>query len=217
MADKPNYDLMVLLDPEAPEERRAELIEQIRAQIQSGDATLKGDADWGMRRLAYEIDHRVEAQYHLFQFEASPDVLNSLDRSLSIEDAVLRFRTIRLPGEAPDQTPQAPPQTSFESGRREGREGRGRDGRDDRGERRGPETPTEDAPPASEAVEAPAAETPAEAPAVAPAEAPAEAAPAVPAEAAPEAAPEAAAVAPEAAETPASEQPSQGEPPPENA
>jgi small subunit ribosomal protein S6 len=206
MADKPNYDLMVLLDPEAPEERRAELIEQIRAQIQSGDATLKGDADWGMRRLAYEIDHRVEAQYHLFQFEASPDVLNSLDRSLSIEDAVLRFRTIRLPGEAPEQTPPAPPQTSFESGRREGRESRGRDGRDDRGERRGPETPTEDAPADSEAVEAPAAEVPA-------AEAPAEAAPEVPAEAEPEAA----AVAPEAAEAPVAEQPSQGEPPPENA
>ena len=125
MADKPNYDLMVLLDPEAPEERRAELIEQIRGQIQSGDATLKGDADWGMRRLAYEIDHRAEAQYHLFQFEAVPDVLSSLDRSLSIEDAVLRFRTIRLPGEAPEETPPAPPQTSFESGR--GRP-RGRDG-----------------------------------------------------------------------------------------
>jgi small subunit ribosomal protein S6 len=120
---------MVLLDPEAPEERRAQLIEQIRGQIQSGESSLKGDADWGMRRLAYEIDHRTEAQYHLFQFEAAPDVLASLDRSLSIEDAVLRFRTIRLPGDAPEQTPQAPPQSSFESGRREGR-------RDDRGERR---------------------------------------------------------------------------------
>jgi small subunit ribosomal protein S6 len=163
MADKPNYDLMVLLDPEAPEERRAQLIEQIRGQIQSGDATLKGDADWGMRRLAYEIDHRAEAQYHLFQFEASSDVLSSLDRSLSIEDAVLRFRTIRLPGEAPAETPQAPPQTSFESGRREGREGRGRD---DRGDRR-PETRTEDAPPDAE-IAAPPAEAPAETAAVAP-------------------------------------------------
>lgn len=133
MSEKASYDLMVLLDPEAPEERRAQLIEQIRGQINSGDGSLAGDADWGMRRLAYEIDHRNEAQYHLFQFEAGPDVLRSLDRSLSIEDAVLRFRTIRLPGKAPEETPPAPPQTSFESGRREGR------GRDDRGDRRPPE------------------------------------------------------------------------------
>ena len=195
MAEKPNYDLMVLLDPEAPEERRTELIEQIRGQIQSGDATLKGDADWGMRRLAYEIDHRVEAQYHLFQFEASRDVLNTLNRSLSIEDAVLRFRTIRLSGAAPDETPQAPPQTSFESGRREGGRDGGRDGRgrDDRGDRR-PEAPSEDASPETNAaVPAPVAETPV---------------------AVPESAP---APVAESAEPPPAEPPPAAEPPPESA
>jgi len=190
MTEKASYDLMVLLDPEAPEERRAQLVEQIRGQIQSGEATLNGDADWGMRRLAYEIDHRTEAQYHLFQFEAAPAVLSSLDRSLSIDDAVLRFRTIRLPGKAPEQTPPAPPQTTFESGRREG--GRGRDDRGERGERgdrRGPEQRSEGPAegPSQEPEAAPAAGPP-EAPASAPAEAAAEAAEpqAAPAAAAPE-------------------------------
>jgi small subunit ribosomal protein S6 len=161
---------MVLLDPEAPEERRSQLIEQIRGQIQSGDAALKGDADWGMRRLAYEIDHRTEAQYHLFQFEAAPDVLASLDRSLSIEDAVLRFRTIKLPGEAPEQTPQAPPQSSFESGRREGR-------RDDRGDRRPESAEGETEEPAAEGgAEEPAAQGGTEEPAAEEAPIPAESA-----------------------------------------
>jgi small subunit ribosomal protein S6 len=100
------YDLLVLLDPEAPEERRDELLAQIKRQIDSGDATLKGDADWGMRRLAFEIDHRREAQYHLFQFQAAADLLAQLDRSLSIEDGVLRHRIIRLPDEPPEITPK---------------------------------------------------------------------------------------------------------------
>ncbi len=162
MPEKPSYDLMVLLDPEATDERRAELIDQIRKQIESGDASLKGDADWGMRRLAYEIDHRGEAQYHLFQFQAAADVLRELNRTLSIEDAVLRFRTIRLPGPAPEETPKAPPQTSFEGGRRESR---GRD-RDDRRPSEAPEEAPSEAP--AEA----AAEAPAEAPAPAPEPAP---------------------------------------------
>jgi small subunit ribosomal protein S6 len=106
MAEARYYDLMVLLDPEAPEERRTELVEQIKRQIDSGDATLSGDADWGMRRLAFEIDHRREAQYHLFQFQAAADLLAQLDRTLSIEDAVLRHRIIRLPGEPPETTPR---------------------------------------------------------------------------------------------------------------
>jgi len=101
------YDLFVLLDPEAPEERRAAIVEQVKRQIDSGGASLKGDADWGMRRLSYEIDHRREAQYHLFQFEGTPEVLTQLDRSLSIDDSVLRHRIIRLPA-APETTPSAP-------------------------------------------------------------------------------------------------------------
>jgi small subunit ribosomal protein S6 len=154
MTEKASYDLMVLLDPEAPEERRTEIVGRIRGQIESG-ATLKGDADWGMRKLAYEIDHRTEAQYHLYQFESAPDLLATLDRGLSIDDAVLRFRIIRLPGDAPEQTPAAPPQTSFESGRREGR---GRDDRrDDRGDDRVVEAPAEQA---AEEAAAPAEQAP---------------------------------------------------------
>jgi small subunit ribosomal protein S6 len=179
MPPKPNYDLMVLLDPEAPEDARAAILERIKGQLESGDATLKGDSDWGMRRLAYEIDHRTEAQYHLFQFEAAPDVLNELDRSLSIDDVVLRFRTIRLPGEAPEVPPPAPPHAPPERPRREDR---GR--RDDRGRdsERPPRQPEEEPAPEADAEMARAEQTAAP-----------EAAPEAPPEAAPEATPEPAA------------------------
>jgi small subunit ribosomal protein S6 len=107
----PFYDLFVLLDPEAPEERRTAIVEQVKRQIDSGGASLKGDSDWGMRRLSYEIDHRREAQYHLFQFEGTPEVLTELHRALSIDDSVLRHRIIRLPV-APETTPGAPDEPS---------------------------------------------------------------------------------------------------------
>jgi small subunit ribosomal protein S6 len=186
-----SYDLFVLLDPEIPEERRTAIVERVRSQIGSGGATLKGDADWGMRRLSYEIDHRREAQYHLFQFEGTREVLTELDRSLSIEDAVLRHRIIRLPGEAPEVTPrpsEEPPRRAGED--RPGREG-GRDRRED-------ETADE---PAEVAAAAPAAEgepVQAETATAAP-----EAAPAAP-EAAP-APPEPAAAPAEAVPEPAAE------------
>ena len=128
MAPTPAYDLLVLLDPEVPEERRTALVQQIKQQIDSGDATLKGDADWGMRRLAFEIDHRREAQYHLFQFEAAPDLLTQLNRSLSIDDSVLRHRIIKLPGEAPEVTPRP----AEEAPRRPDDRERPRDRRDER-------------------------------------------------------------------------------------
>ena len=111
MAEQPAYDLFVLIDADAPEERRAQIVDDVKKQIAAGDGELKGDADWGVRKLAYEIDHRTEAYYHLFQLEAPAELLNQLEHSLAIDDAVLRHRVIRLPKGAPDRPPAEPSAT----------------------------------------------------------------------------------------------------------
>ena len=100
------YDLMLMLDPNATDERRAEILESVQSSIEA-DGKLVGVHDWGSRRMAFEIDHRGEAAYHLFQFEAEPELLERLNRSLRIADGVLRFRTIRLkPGSPPPARPR---------------------------------------------------------------------------------------------------------------
>jgi small subunit ribosomal protein S6 len=109
MPEKPAYDLLVLIDADAPEERRMAVIEGVKKQIDGGDGALKGDVDWGVRRLAYEIDHRPEAYYHLFQLEAAPSLLKQLEHSLAIDDVVLRHRVIRLTGPPPATPPRPAP------------------------------------------------------------------------------------------------------------
>ena len=101
------YDLMLMLDPNAPEERQNEVLSNVESMIQSG-GTLVGRHDWGVRRMSFEIDHRPEAAYHRFQFETdSNELLERLDHSLKIADGVLRFRHIRLkPGAPPPPVPR---------------------------------------------------------------------------------------------------------------
>ena len=98
------YDLMLMLDANAPDERHQEIVREVRSTIESG-GELVGSHDWGTRRLAYEIDHRRDAGYHLFQFQGSPELIERLDRSLKIMDGVLRFRTIRLKPGSPPPSP----------------------------------------------------------------------------------------------------------------
>ena len=101
------YDLMLMLDPNAPDERHPEIVGDVQSMIESG-GTLVGSHDWGTRRMAFEIDHRREAGYHLFQFEGTNELLERLDHALKITDGVLRFRIIRLkPGSPPPPTPRA--------------------------------------------------------------------------------------------------------------
>jgi small subunit ribosomal protein S6 len=108
------YDLMVLIDASAPNERRQAIVGEIENMLGSG-GTITSTHDWGSRRLAYEIDHRPEAAYHLWQFESEPELLDRLARSLRIMDGVLRHRIIRqLPGSPPVPPSPEPPRARRE-------------------------------------------------------------------------------------------------------
>ena len=101
------YDLMLLLDPNAADERREEILGNVRTMIESG-GTVVGEHDWGTRRMTFEIDHREEAAYRLIQFEGDTALLERLDHSLKIADGVLRFRTMGVkPGSPPPPMPRA--------------------------------------------------------------------------------------------------------------
>jgi small subunit ribosomal protein S6 len=89
------YDLMLLLDPNAPEGRDEQILGDVDAAIAAA-GTLIGRHDWGLRRMTFEIDHRPEAAYYLFQFEGGTDLLDRLNHMLKITDGVLRFRIIKL-------------------------------------------------------------------------------------------------------------------------
>ena len=66
------YEIMLLLDPELPEERANEVIKRIRTSVEGAKGSWDGHEPWGRRRLAYEIDHKGEAVYHLLLFTAAP-------------------------------------------------------------------------------------------------------------------------------------------------
>jgi small subunit ribosomal protein S6 len=102
----PLYDLMLLLDSDAPSDRRAEILRNVESTI-SGQGSIERNDDWGVRTLAYEIDHRTEAEYHLIQFTGRPDLLEVLQRNLKVTDGVIRHRIIRVrPGTPPPPTPR---------------------------------------------------------------------------------------------------------------
>ncbi len=125
------YDLMLLLDPEAPEDRRIAILSNVQTAIEDAGA-LGIVQDWGQRKMTFEIDHRPEAEYHLFQFEANDNaLLDRLDHNLKITDGVLRFRIIKQkPGMPEPAVPR--PEAGSERGARDERERPGRGAREGR-------------------------------------------------------------------------------------
>jgi small subunit ribosomal protein S6 len=101
------YELVLMLDPEMPEERREQIASEARRRIESGGA-LKHDTAWGMRKLAYEIRQRTEADYRYFRFETDGALLDELNHNLRIADGVLRFRIFKVDAGSPAIVPPAP-------------------------------------------------------------------------------------------------------------
>ena len=209
------YELVLMLDPESPDEQRDKIASDARGRIESS-GSLKAEKAWGLRKLAYEIEKRNEADYRFFRFETESPLLDELNHNLRITDGVLRFRIFKVDPDSPVIEPGPPVSLAgASSGRPGGRGGRGRrDEYEDRGDDSFSPPPPAAAPAAAAATQEPAPSPDEPAPA---AEEPAPAAeePAPAAEATAPAAPAAATESPAAAPEPAAATPeAPAEPPP---
>jgi small subunit ribosomal protein S6 len=125
-----HYELVLMLDPEAADEAREKLAGDVRQQIE-GAGTLDRADVWGLRKLAYEIKQRNEADYRYYRFQGEPALLESLDHNLKITDGVLRFRIFKVEPESPANPPPAIERPMAVEGARPDREDRPRRGRRD--------------------------------------------------------------------------------------
>jgi small subunit ribosomal protein S6 len=108
-----DYEIMLLLDAELSEERAAAIIQRIQDSVAAAQGSWDGHEPWGRRRLAFEIDHKGEAVYHLLLFSAPAETLAEIVRVLKITDGVIRHGAFRrVKGghtKAPAQIPAAAP------------------------------------------------------------------------------------------------------------
>jgi small subunit ribosomal protein S6 len=100
------YELVLMLDPGQDAPARDAVAGEAKKQIEA-KGTLKHENVWGLRKLAYEIKQRNEADYRWFRFEAPNELLEELDHNLKIADGVLRFRIFKVDADTPVMVPPA--------------------------------------------------------------------------------------------------------------
>jgi small subunit ribosomal protein S6 len=90
------YELMLVLKPDAPDERSQAVIDRTTRQIVAAGGQIVKVAPWGRRRLAYPIDRYREGSYQIIVFEAPAPALAELERSLLITEEVIRHLVTRV-------------------------------------------------------------------------------------------------------------------------
>jgi small subunit ribosomal protein S6 len=93
------YEVMVILEPSLEESQVQQVINRSTELLTGRDARVNKVEKWGKRRLAYELNHRTEGYYVLFDVTSEPAPMDDLDRQLRLADDVIRHKIVRIPDE----------------------------------------------------------------------------------------------------------------------
>lgn len=91
------YELMVIFDSGLEDLAIDEQVKSVTGQIGTRGASVASTDRWGRRRFAYEINHRSEGYYVVWELTSDGADLEGLERFLRIADEVVRHKLVRLP------------------------------------------------------------------------------------------------------------------------
>ena len=93
------YEAMVIFDADLDEAVIRGVIDRSLDIVRTGGGEPGGVDHWGKRRFAYELKHRWEGYYVVFQARSEPPAMDELHRVLSLADEVIRHKVLRIPEE----------------------------------------------------------------------------------------------------------------------
>ncbi len=90
MAASRDYDLGMIINPEAGDEQARAIVDRVTTTVAgTGGQVVRVNAQ-GRRRLAYPIDHHRDGLYFFFDLIMPPEGVTELDRLLRVNEDVVR-------------------------------------------------------------------------------------------------------------------------------
>lgn len=89
------YELVVVINPEIPEEDVPAAIERVTTAVTTRGGEVDDVTPWGRRKLAYPINRHVEGNYILTNIKLDPLRAHELESGFAISDDILRHMLIR--------------------------------------------------------------------------------------------------------------------------
>ena len=96
MAEKRIYEVVFIIDPDAPDEETKRLTENLQTIVTDQGGTITKSEVMGRRQLAYQIGRKNEGVYVLFEIEGTGREIAELERRMRVSDQVIRYLTVRV-------------------------------------------------------------------------------------------------------------------------
>ncbi len=90
-----NYETVFILTPVLSDAQMKETVEKFKKLLTDEGAEIVNEEDWGLRKLAYNIDKKTTGFYTFLEFSADPSVIEKLEVNFRRDERVVRFLTVK--------------------------------------------------------------------------------------------------------------------------
>ena len=97
------YETIFILRPSQSEDEVNTIIENTKKVILDEKGAIIGLSRWGLKKLAYTIKKETQGQYVFCDFAGTPAAVAEIERKFRIDDAVLKYLTIKTADSITDE------------------------------------------------------------------------------------------------------------------
>lgn len=90
-----SYLLTFVLKPDLEEKERRALLDSIVKKVVADVGKVEKEDLWGVRDLAYPIKRQAKGYYAHYQISTDPKMVKGLDKSLKLEEDIIRYLLVR--------------------------------------------------------------------------------------------------------------------------
>ncbi len=94
------YETVFIATPVLSEAQMKEAVAKHTQLIKDNGGEVVYEEDWGLKQLAYPIQHKTSGFYYLIEFKADPEFVNVLETQYHRDERIIRFLTVALDKDA---------------------------------------------------------------------------------------------------------------------
>jgi len=91
-----HYETVFILTPVLSDDQVKEAVKKFEDFLTSKGGEIIWKEDWGLKKLAYPIQHKKTGFYHLVEFKLDPEAVKDLDLTFRRDERVMRHLIVKL-------------------------------------------------------------------------------------------------------------------------
>ena len=90
------YETVFILTPVLSDVQVKEAVEKFKGILTAEGAEIINEENWGMKKLAYQIEKKSTGFYQVLEFKADANVIEKLELNFRRDERVIRYITVKL-------------------------------------------------------------------------------------------------------------------------